>query len=171
MALFLPVLLLLVLGSVDFGRALDLRIEMTGASRAGVRTGIKGASNDIGDAVRSEPANAIANTNPVWGDEGPAGPNSCAKTVTICGDPGGCVATDFNVGQSACFAVRTCTHVGASNTYSNCTAWNTRPGSSSNDALEVLVVYRWSPSTPIISSWSKGGWFYLTGDTLAVETY
>ena len=174
MALILPLLFLLVLGAADFGRALDLQIEVTGASRAGMRTGIAGGSNDIGSAVRAEPNSAISNDDVTWGDEGPhtgGGFNSCSSTSASCGDPNGCVAGSFKPGQLVCFAIRSCPHAGNSYPASGCSAWNTRPNSSSNAALDVLVIYRYQALTPVIAGFGAGGKFYLLGETRGVETY
>jgi len=44
-ALVLPVLLLIVFGIIDFGRALNAQIELTGAAREGVRLAALGSSN------------------------------------------------------------------------------------------------------------------------------
>ena len=60
-ALILPFLTLLTLGAADLGRAFYLHLEITGASRAGMRSGIQGTGNDIGGAIRSEPNTAIVN--------------------------------------------------------------------------------------------------------------
>jgi hypothetical protein len=173
MALIGPLLFLMVLGAADFGRALDLKIEMTGASRAGVRTGIAGGSNDIGNAVRGEPNSAIPDNTTAWGSSvGPGGPNDCSSLSTGCGDPNGCVAASYAVGQLACFAVRDCPHALVGNTY-DCAGhvWGSRPASTSGDALEVLVVYRYSPLTSVLAAFAKNGSIYLPGDTLGVETY
>ena len=47
MAITLPLIVTLMLGAADLGRAFYLNIEMAGASRAGMREGIKGASSDL----------------------------------------------------------------------------------------------------------------------------
>jgi Flp pilus assembly protein TadG len=44
-ALVLPVLLLIVFGIIDFGRALNAQIELTGAAREGVRLAALGYSD------------------------------------------------------------------------------------------------------------------------------
>jgi hypothetical protein len=71
MAIVAPVLVLLMLGAADLGRAFYLDIEVTGASRAGVRTAIVAQVTDIGTAVRSEPNSAIPNDVASWGDTWP----------------------------------------------------------------------------------------------------
>jgi hypothetical protein len=170
MALIAPLLFLIVLGAADFGRALDLKIEMTGASRAGMRTGIAGELNNIGIAVRGEPNNAIPDTVAAWGSTAAGQANDCSTAA--CGDPKGCVTGSFTGTQIACFAVRTCPHLGATNTYGSCSAlWATRPLTTSGDALEVLVVYRYSPLTSVVAAFAQAGFVYLRADTLGVETY
>ena len=180
MALFAPLLFLLVLGSADFGRALDLKIEMTGASRAGMRTGVAGGSNDIGAAVRSEPNAAIKNDTVTWGTMAPngatPGTRDCSGGAVSCGDTSGCVPGSFTGTTTACFAIRSCPRLSASNTFATasppCSAWGVRPASQSGDALEVKVVYRFAPFTkPIAAYTGSGGYFFLAGDTLAVESY
>ena len=173
MALIFPLLFLLVLGAADFGRALDLQIEVTGASRAGMRTGVAGGSNDIGVAVRGEPNSAIANSDVNWGKEGPSSSNlyNCGNTATSCGDPNGCVAASFQAGQIVCFAVRSCPHVGTNYPTASCGSWGTRPLASSNDAIDVIVIYRYSTMTPLIGAFSPTGKFYLHGETRGVESY
>jgi Flp pilus assembly protein TadG len=47
MALVLPVLLVLIFGLVDFGRALNAQITLTSAAREGVRQAALGASDTI----------------------------------------------------------------------------------------------------------------------------
>ena len=179
MALFAPLLFLLVLGTADFGRALDLKIEMTGASRAGMRTGIAGGSNDIGAAVRSEPNAAIKNDAATWGAMAPNGATpgtaDCSSGAASCGDTNGCAPASFATGTSACFAIRSCPRV-LGNTFATatppCSAWGVRPASQSGDALEVKVVFRFAPFTkPIAAYAGSGGYFFLAGDTFAVEGY
>src|ERR1700680_846624 len=77
MAIVAPVLVLLMLGAADLGRAFYLDIEVTGASRAGVRTAIVAQGPTTGLPARSEPNSAIPNTLPSWGDTGPGGTNDC----------------------------------------------------------------------------------------------
>lgn len=172
MALIAPLLFLMVLGAADFGRAFDLKIEMSGASRAGMRTGIAGGANDIGAAVRGEPNNAIPDTLAAWGSTASGQANDCrANNVSVCGDPAGCAPGSFAGAQLACFAVRSCRHLNATNTYGSCTGWGTRPQTTSGDALEVLVVYRYDPLTSVMAAFAQTGHFYLSADTLGVETY
>jgi len=172
MAIVAPVLVLLMLGAADLGRAFYLDIEVTGASRAGVRTAIVAQVTDIGVAVRSEPNNAIANDVPSWGDTGPGGTNDCDPNAPshLCGDPSGCPPSVFSGTRIACFAVRTCALNNGSCTYGN---WGTRPVSDPNAAVQVRVVYKMTPVTPAISALtgSSGGFFYLTADTIAQELY
>ena len=96
LAVTLPILLLIALGATDLARGYYLSDEITGAARAGMRAGIKTDTIDIGDAVRSEPNSAIANTGAVWGREGPPVSGvtqsyaDCSGPATPCGDPNGC---------------------------------------------------------------------------------
>src|SRR3981081_4692705 len=108
MALVLPFLTLLTLGAADLGRAFYLHLEITGAARAGMRMGIQGTGNDVGDALRSEPNTAILNDATTGGSTGIGGSYDCFPGRS-CGDPNGCPTSAFAAGQLACFAVRTCT--------------------------------------------------------------
>jgi Flp pilus assembly protein TadG len=172
MAIVAPVLVLLMLGAADLGRAFYLDIEVTGASRAGVRTAIVAQLTDIGVAVRNEPNSAIPNDVASWGDTGPGGTNDCDPNAPShqCGDPSGCSPSVFTGTRIACFAVRTCALNSGNCTYG---AWGTRPVSAPNAAVQVRAVYKMTPVTPAISALtgSTGGFFYLTADTTAQELY
>ncbi len=169
-ALIAPILLLLMLGAADLGRAFYFSIEISGASRAGMRTGILNLATDIGVAVRSESNNAIPNDIATWGSTGPGGVNAdCASATQKCGDPSGCVAASFAPGQLACFAIRWCTMSGGT-----CTApygpWASRPGT--NQGLQVHVVYVLQALTPLISNFAgSGGVFLLSSDVIGPELY
>jgi len=172
MAIVAPVLVLLMLGAADLGRAFYLDIEVTGASRAGVRSAIVAQVTDVGTAVRSEPNSAIPNDAPSWGDTGPGGTNDCDPNAAShqCGDPSGCPPSVFSGTRIACFAVRTCGLNNGSCTYGT---WGSRPASAPNAAVQVRVVYKMTPVTPAISALtgSTGGFFYLTADTTGQELY
>ncbi|HEV2012379.1 MAG TPA: TadE/TadG family type IV pilus assembly protein [Candidatus Dormibacteraeota bacterium] len=172
MAIVAPVLVLLMLGAADLGRAFYLDIEVTGASRAGVRAAIIGQATDIGLAVRSEPNSAIPNDVPTWGDTGPGGTNDCDPNAPshLCGDPSGCPPSVFSGTRIACFAERSCTLNNGSCTYGN---WGTRPLSGPNAAVQVRAVYKMTPVTPAISALAgtTGGFFFLPADTTAQELY
>src|ERR1700736_4294817 len=111
-ALIMPVLVLLMLGATDLGRAFYLSIEISGASRSGMRQGVINGSTDIGNAARSEPNSAIANDTVTWGDTAPGGLNDCdpPQASHKCGDPTGCTAAVFTStpGRLTCFAARIC---------------------------------------------------------------
>ena len=134
---------------------------------------------DIGDAVRSEPNNAIPNTVAVWGDTGPAQANaSCASAAgsQSCGDPGGCQASAFTGSRVACFAIRSCTLSGTD--LGTCTAygaWGSRPISSApgTRAIQVVVVYRFTPQTPLSSQVLPltGGFFRLQQSAIGSQLY
>jgi Flp pilus assembly protein TadG len=171
MAIVAPVLVLLMLGAADLGRAFYLDIEVTGASRAGVRAAIVAQASDIGLAARSEPNSAIPNDVASWADTGPGGTNDCDPNAPShrCGDPSGCPASVFSGTRVACFAVRTCTLNNGTCTYG---AWGSRPTSDPNGAVQVRVVYKMTPVTPAIAALTGGtGFFFLTADTTAQELY
>ena len=173
LALILPLLVLLMLGSADLGRAYYLKLEMSGARRAGMRLAVLGAGQDIGDAVRAEPNSAIPNTTTAWGTEGPGGNNDCKPGTThACGDTTGCApGPNWQVGQIACFAVRTCI-TWAGGTCSSTGSWGSRPAAGVDQGVEVLTVYRFKPATPIISNFAgSSGTFYLGADTVGLELY
>lgn len=178
-AMVLPLIVLLMLGSADLGRAFYLKLEMSGASRAGMRMAVLGQSVDIGNAVRAEPNSAIPDTYAAWGLNAKTslgGTNGdCLSASQRCGDPSGCdrgSATAWSVaGQQACFAVRTC----LSWTNGNCTsfsAWGQRPAAGADLPIQVRSVYRFLPATPIIAAFARsGGAFYLVSDTMGLQLY
>jgi Flp pilus assembly protein TadG len=172
-ALILPFLTLLTLGAADLGRAFYLHLEITGAARAGMRDGIQGAGNKIGDATRSEPNTAIPNTATAWGSTGPGGSYDCDTGMAghTCGDPNGCPPSAFITGQVACVAVRTCTLTSGS--CSSYGAWQSRPpgGGTAPTALVVRTVYKFTPVTPLIAQFGSGGSFYLTEESYGLELY
>jgi Flp pilus assembly protein TadG len=175
-ALILPVLVLMMLGSADLGRAFYLKLEMSGASRAGMRMAVLGGVVDIGNAVRSEPNSAIPNTAAAWGSMAPGGANAdCISNTQKCGDPTGCrpgsASAWGGLNQQACFAVRTCTNW-TNGSCASYTAWGVRPNAGADQAVDVFVVYRFLPATPIIANFEGGsGAFYLTADTLGLQLY
>jgi hypothetical protein len=175
MTLLLPVLVLLMLGAADLGRAFYFSIEITGATRAGMRTGIIGSSMDVGKAVRNEPFNAIDNSVAVWGATGPGQPyDGCGTAGAACGDPGGCASSAFTGSRVACFAVRTCTidAVNGGCVPSSYSPWGNRPAQASAAGLQVRVVYKFTPFTPLVASMAGAdGVFYLRSETTGVELY
>ncbi|HEV1998776.1 MAG TPA: hypothetical protein VGR61_11685, partial [Candidatus Dormibacteraeota bacterium] len=133
-----------------------------------------GGTNDIGIAVRGEPNSAIADTDANWGLEGKSVANTynCSGLSTKCGDPNGCAPSSFTAGQIVCFSVRACPHVGTSYPTSSCSSsWGVRPAVGSNDAIDVIVVYKYATMTTLIAGFVPGGIFYLRGETRAVESY
>lgn len=178
-ALVVPLLFLLLIGVADLARGFYLKIEIAGATRAGVRSGIGGEGHDIGGAVRSEPNSAIVNSTAIWGTAGPgAAYGQCDQGSAFqnCGDPSGCgvALTDWSGGRTACFAIRACAPqavAGGGSAFSNCRAWGTRPAPGSGDGLQVHVVYRFVPSMPAAGAFGQSGALYLTSDLVGIESY
>lgn len=173
MSLIVPFLTLLTFGAADLGRAFYLHLEITGAARAGMRDGIQGTGNDIGDATRSEPNTAIQNTVAAWGSTGPGGSYDCNPGIAghTCGDPNGCPPSAFTGSRVACFAVQTCTVTNSA--CSSKGSWQSRPpgGGAAPTALIVRVVYKFTPVTPLIGQFGNGGSFYLTEESYGLELY
>jgi hypothetical protein len=171
-ALVMPILVLLMLGAADLARAFYFNIEIAGSSRAGMRTGVQGQGNDIGVAIRSESNNAIPDDATTWGQEAQGGTyGDCTSTAQKCGDPGGCAPASFQPGQLACFAIRSCT-ISGSACGTPFGLWGSRPDSSTELALQVHVVYRFSPFTPMVSNLAgPGGILYLAVDSYGLEMY
>ena len=180
-ALIVPLLFLLVVGVADLARGFYLKVEIAGAARAGVRSGIGGGGHDLGSAIRNEPNSAIVNSSAVWGSAGPgAAYGLCDQGSSFqnCGDPNGCSAslTDWSGGRIACFSVRSCTSQVqggglAGSLYSNCRPWGTRPTAGSGDGVQVRVVYKFTPSTPAVGVFGQNGSLYLTSDLVGIEAY
>jgi Flp pilus assembly protein TadG len=96
-AILIPVLSLLVLGAIDFGRAYYLGIEVTNAARAGAQYGMLNPSDTGGmrlaadsDAQEAVSASDVTgwNATPTWGCECSDGTNqrqgcSPAPTCTV----------------------------------------------------------------------------------------
>ena len=172
-AMIVPLITLLMLGSADLARAFYFDIQISGASRAGMRNGVITTANDIGAAARSEPNSAILNNTATWGDTGPSGANAdCTSSTQHCGDPSGCPSTVFTGARAACFAIRTCLTFNPNATCATYSPWNVRPTSGSSQQLAVRVVYKFAPVTPLIATFAPaGGAFYLTIDTLGPTLY
>jgi Flp pilus assembly protein TadG len=178
-ALALPVLLLLVFGVTDFARIYYYGIEVSGSARSGVREAIINETTDIGDAIRSEPNSAIANTAAVWGDTGPGGLNAdCTSAIGSqhCGDPNGCPASVFTGTRVACFAVRACTLTAVDQgTCASYGAWGSRPTvtAATVRAVQIFVVFRFTPVTPIVGQLlpTTNGFFRLTQSAIGDELY
>lgn len=84
MAFLLPLFLLLLLGAVDFGRALYLMIEVTDAAHAAALYGSRYPTDTSGmqSAAQNDAPN-VPNLNvaiPTWGCECPDGTNYSAST-------------------------------------------------------------------------------------------
>ena len=178
-ALVLPIIVLITLGCTDMAQAYRYATDVAGASRAGMRVGIMSDATDIAAAVRDEPNSVVANTVTDWGDDGSQQSyDKCTSGSATCGDPAGCARTSAfwtapPAGQPdpiACFAVRSC----VLNSTLQCTttfgAWGTRPGPSASCGLEVVVVYRLVPVTPVVAGFA-GGAFYLTATTQGLALY
>jgi Flp pilus assembly protein TadG len=175
-ALVLPILLLVTLGGTDLAQAYRFNSDVAGASRAGMRSGIQSDGNDIGDAIRSEPNVVVSNDTPTWGATAQGGNNAnCGQagaTGVSCGDLNGCPPSAFTGTRIACFAVRSCV-INSSEQCTTYSSWGLRPepNQSYGTGLEVVVVYKFTPVTPLIASFGSGGSFYLTGRTQGLELY
>ena len=118
-------------------------------------------------------------------------PNGCATGSSFWTTPGPGVAA--GVYPNACFAVRSCTvddtsvasaHNGMCTQPAGCSgatsAWQERPEALSAllppqclAALQVVVVYRFTPSTPLIGNFfaSTGNYVYETSTMTVLEDY
>jgi Flp pilus assembly protein TadG len=77
-ALCLPILLLLVFGIIDFGRALNAQITLTQAAREGVRLAALGFSNADVQARTQSAAPALSGVSVTIPDSCPAGAGPAA---------------------------------------------------------------------------------------------
>lgn len=157
---------------------------MSGASREGTRLAIESEVNDVGDAVRSEPNTAIPNNPATWGDTAAGGVNGdcIGSGGGTCGDPNGCPPSVFVGSRLACFAIRYCLDTGHPPSPSTSggdvclsgswSAWGQRAPSASGHGIQVLVVYKFVPSTPVMTAFTgNAGAFYLRVSTTAAELY
>ena len=174
-ALLLPIILLVTLGGADLAQAYRFSSDVSGAARAGMRIGIQGDTQDIGDAIRSEPNSVVTNTSTVWGNTGPGGTYaSCTNGTTNCGDPNGCPTSVFTGGRLACFAIHSCTLNSSQQCSGTYSSWGQRPepNQTYGAALEVVVVYKFTPATPLVANLAgSGGSFYLTAKSQGLELY
>ena len=178
-ALVLPIIVLITLGCTDMAQAYRYATDVAGASRAGMRVGIMSDATDIGAAVRDEPNSVVANTVADWGNDGSGqSDDKCTAASNTCGDPGGCAKssafwTSPPAGQPnpiACFAARSCQLDASMQCTTTYGAWGTRPGPSASCGLDVVVVYRLVPTTPVVAGFA-GGAFYLTSVTQGLALY
>jgi hypothetical protein len=173
--LITPAILLLVLLTVDLGRAYYQAIDAAGAARAGARIGIISDTSDIGGSIRTEPNTGIPNTDAAWGSVGPSAPQgTCTVAAAMCGDPSGCVSSSFSGTQIACFAIRSCTLSGGGD-LGTCTSygpWGYRPESGGGHGLQVRVVIEFSPATPALPSLvPPNGIIYIVQNATGEELY
>jgi hypothetical protein len=174
-------LLTLAMGVSDLGRAYHFGIELQAAARAGMRVGVQSDVMDIGDAIRSEANPVLNDSSAVWGVEGPGSSGvdaDCTDNPPLggdhCGDPNGCPPQSFTSGQLACFAIRTCTFTNLNNeTCASYSAWDNRPlVTSATEGLQVLVVYRFTPMTPVIASLAgSNGALFLRAQVTSATLY
>ena len=179
LALTLPLLCVLGMGTLDVGRFIADSAMVEGASRTAMRVAQTGISTDVGAAAREEPGTTLADDATTWGAAAPGGTMSCGAGSASCGDPQGCDRTSSfwtaATAPKACFAVAACT-LDTSVSPPVCTgtvSWNTRPGVGSAPSVAVLVrvVMRFTPATPLISGFTPGGWFDVRRDLLALPLY
>ena len=193
MGLAIPMLIVLVMGTVDLGRAFYANLPVAGMASNGAQQGAIASTNDIGLAVRQE-SNIVANTAAAWGNVFTGSVNAACTTTPnastnaqLCGDPYGCLTSGVNNAFSAssrvaCFAVGMCT-MDAVNHNGQCTStptWQSRPPASAattspytNAALVVKVVYAFTPATPLVGGFFKatGSILYLTQTSVIPEEY
>ena len=194
LALTIPVLVALALGTVDLGRAFYANLPVAGMASVGAQVGAGSNVNDIGTSIRVE-SNAVPNTSTAWGSDLYAGGTNaaCATTPNLttqaqsCGDPYGCQTSGTHnaftsASRVACYAVGMCT-VESSNHNGQCTSavtWQARPPAAAtvtspytNGALVVKVVYVFTPFTPLVKGFvaSTGNILYLSQTSVITEEY
>ena len=86
-ALVLPILIILILFIIEFGRLYNIQISLTGAARAGARSMAIHQPTDVGGAVANAKAATLlaAPSVPVTAAEVTISPTTCAagSTVTV----------------------------------------------------------------------------------------
>ena len=173
LALAFPVLVLVVLGGMDLAQAYRFGNDAQGAARAGMIAATHDSAQDIGAAIRLEPSNVV-NTGS-WGNEDSGGSRAnCGGGSTTCGDATGCPSSSFIAGQTACFAVRGCQLNNPASGDFTCRtfdAWGSRPAATSNEGIQVLVVFAYKPYTPLIGGFGNNGVFYITATAEGLELY
>lgn len=173
MALAAPIIMLLLLGGTDMSQAYLYSLDSSGAARAGMKAAI--IQDDIGDSIRAEP-NTVISAASAWGQEGPGQPNACSSpgVASNCGDKNGC-AVPLPAGQTACFAVETCTvPTNGTSFIASCAGakWQTLPNAGAGQEILVKVVIAYTPNTPLIAHFAgNGGVFYLTATAAGLQLY
>lgn len=199
-ALIVPLLTLLALGVYDLGRSYTYTNGVISQGRSGARMGVRDPNSDIGDAIRVDSQALVANA--AWGAEASRGtPGSldpCDQSdPNPCGDLYGCLTPSQSAAQPgsttpfssattlACFSVRTATcknvvPLGCDPSTLTYGSWGSRPTSdpallATPVALDVRVVYRFAPATPMVSALvskpGDGNYLYISRDTLAFPNY
>jgi Flp pilus assembly protein TadG len=194
LALVVPMLVLLALGTVDLGRAFYLNLPVAGMASVGAQVGAASNVGDIGTSIRLE-SNAVPNTSAAWGSDLFTGGANAGCTVVpnvttqaqSCGDPYGCPTSGTHnafasAARVACYAVGMCT-VESSSHNGQCTSaitWQARPPASAtvtspytNGALLVKVVYVFTPTTPLIQGFFRntGNLLYMSQTSVITEEY
>jgi hypothetical protein len=199
LALSLPLLVLLGFGATDMGRAWYDHVPVAAAALAGAETGATSATADLGAAVRTQ-NQAMPNDTATWGTAFSADCTNATIASQTCGDStGGCAATSVfwttpggaaQPDPIACFSIRSCTidttigsaHSGHCTPSAQCPAagGGSRPGQGSgqqvppcNAALQVTVVYRFVPATPLIGAFFSGtsNTLFISSTATVVEEY
>jgi Flp pilus assembly protein TadG len=196
LALAVPILVVLALGTVDLGRAFYANLPVAGMASVGAEVGAGSNVNDIGATIRQE-SNVVPNTSVAWGaDLFTGGTNAqCSTTPNLttyaqsCGDPYGCQTSGTHnaftsASRVACYAVGMCTaessaHNGVCTQPAGIT-WQARPPAgatastgNANGALVVKVVYVFTPLTPLVKGFysATGNLLYLSQTSVITEEY
>ncbi len=191
--LTLPLVVLLSMGGTDLGRAWQTHVAVTSAANQGVATAAQSATSDIGSVVRTQNT-AMPDDLTTWGS---LASGDCSAT---CGDQHGCTPassfwTSAQAGHPqpvACFAIQSCTidtsptstNTGQCTTIQGCTSatggWGSRPAAGSAaastpclNAIQVTVVYRFTPMTPLIANYfsNTSNMLFITTTATALELY
>ena len=188
-ALLAPILVVLAVGTFDMGTTVADTAVVAGQVRAGLRTVQNNVTTDVGTSVRGEDTPSILNNVANWGQTGPGNVNDCDPTQVShnCGDPQGCVATSSHwttpgaggaPNPIACFAVTYCYYTGTppagevSCPVPPSRTWGTRPvDETSNIAIVLRVVIKFTPVTPMMRQFTSGGSISVTRDGYALPLY
>lgn len=171
-ALLAPVILLLLFGIVDFGRALFIANELTNAAREGARVAV--LDSNVCNTVVSNPNSGVCTVDPTL-----TGESVCAAILNEgqlissfngCTDPSGRLPDPANSGtvDSAYVQVTqssssACPSTGPTGTVST-------PRSPGNRAVLVQIWYYYRALTPLVSNFFPSG-YHLAASVCARPEY
>ena len=182
-----PIIALVTFGIMDAGTAVDTESIAGGAVRAGLTAATTSnvapvTETFIGTAIRNE-AGASSGVNLNWGLGQGGGGYNCDIAGNHCGDNSRCAISGnawWTSGVTGCYSVAYGALTGAapSTTCDDSSGWGFTTGTAPNylpsgaaHCVDVLVVIRITPLTPIAAAFGTGGYLYIRSHAVGVQLY